>query len=307
MYGKKVDKSDILQSGGSNNGAKFGVNPFVLENISLETDDKSSNLYISIEGSVGDRQFRHREYEVTRAYDSAGNEVTDSNDPAFQKAVDMFNSYMNDFGCAYVGEEKYYSALTSQQFNGFSDFANFVINIIKASDTFKNNKPILIFLQFQWEPRSGQERTYLEFPKSKSIKHGDFFAFCPSNYNTNFRKFVTKPNGKIVTTRKVNNDYIDVEVGEWTETEDPKTVTATITVDDKNYAITYTSSTSKVSYENGRIGLFFLNEDGQMPPLTRTAWFASSQFANVTELKDQKDDISAVLESTDDDDLPFME
>jgi len=305
MYGKKVDKSEIRQSGGQSSGARFGVNAFVMDDISLVADDEnSSSLYIQIEGHVGERQFRHREYEVNKAYDG-NTEITDQDHPAFQKAVDMFNSYMNDLAIAYVGEEQFYSKLTAQQFSGFSDYANFIINIIKNSSSFKNENPILIFLQFQWSPRGTETRTYLDFPKSSSIKHGDFFAYCPEDYNTRFRKFTTDKDGKIFVSKKVGNEYLPVEVGQWEETDDPKTVKASIQVDDDTYDISYTSSTSKVSYENGRIGLFFLNEDGQMPPLTRTKWFAESNFSVPQDISQQASSISSEIDDIDEADLPF--
>lgn len=304
-YGRKVDQSDIQSTSGGLK-ARFGPNPFILDTISYEVDEDSSSAYLYISGTVGERTFNTRIYEVTGYYNDNRELVNDMEHEETQKQLNLLNFYFHEFGCAFASEETYWQKQTQAVQNGeitsFKTFCEFLIKVVTESDTYKNSNPILFFANFQWVLK--KERTYLEFPKIGAVKHGKCFCYIPEGYNTNFKKFLTDEEGNITSSEMVGNEIKTISKGRWEETDNPKTVTAMLKIGDKEHKITYTSNTSKVDFSNSRIGLFFVNNDGQMPPLTRNAWYASSNFANAQLAKTQEEEVSNELNEIDDIDLP---
>ena len=105
-----------------------------------------------------------RMFPVTKAFLKDGGETTDPSSKEFKAEVANFNAKIFHIMHCFVETDVYKTAL-AKRISSFKDFCNTVVALLPKDF---NKKPLDIFLQFQWQPSSGQTRTYLDIPKKMS-------------------------------------------------------------------------------------------------------------------------------------------
>jgi hypothetical protein len=110
---------------------------------------------------INGKEKSYRQFPVTKAYDSAGNEVSDSKSPEMQKAFTDFNKRVVHILKCFVDEEVIKEVLHTP-IKSFESFCN----ICKALLPKKFEKVKLdIFLQYQWNSSKEDGMRFLEIPK----------------------------------------------------------------------------------------------------------------------------------------------
>jgi len=118
-----------------------------------------------------ERPFTNRYFPITKAYDKDNNEVTDPEAEDFKIAVAQVNGTLIDIACAIAGRDTVETALKSNAPKSFKEFAQLLERVIKSVPNW-DKKPVDVFLQYQYNIQGDNERTFLELPSAKSIKHG---------------------------------------------------------------------------------------------------------------------------------------
>lgn len=176
MYGYQ-DSGDLAPG---KQGGKFGLNTgaFVTKfefNPNAGKDNAAAEA-IDFTVQVGEREYRHRFFPITKVFAKEGGEITDvSSDAykeAFKKELDQFNAVIADIVACFVSREDLKTALTTP-IPSFKDFANIVTRLVQSTPNWQK-KPVDVFLQYQWSPSGDNDKTYLELPKN--VKHGSFIV-----------------------------------------------------------------------------------------------------------------------------------
>lgn len=155
---------------GKNTGAlvtKFEFNPNGgLDGAAQECID----FTVEIEG----REFRRRYFPVTKVFSPENGELTDPNSQEYKeemkKAVNNLNAALSDIVSCFVDIEVIKENL-STPISSFKEFAQILERLVKSNPNW-DKTPVDIFLQYQWSPRGNQDRTYLEIPSERAVKHG---------------------------------------------------------------------------------------------------------------------------------------
>ena len=176
MYGYQ-DSGDLAPG---KQGGKFGLNTgaFVTKfefNANAGKDGAAGDA-IDLTVQVGEREYRHRFFPITKVFAKEGGEITDVSSEeykeAFKKEVDQFNAVISDVVKCFVSAEDLRTALATP-IPTFKDFANIVTRLVQATPNWQK-KPVDVFLQYQWSPQGNNDKTYLELPKN--VKHGSFIV-----------------------------------------------------------------------------------------------------------------------------------
>jgi len=174
MYGYVDDKDSSLQTTA---GGNFGLNKAFITDFSLSTtagrDNAPANA-ILIAVKVGDREYKHRIYEVTGSLlngDSAPVEKGEEGYDALYKTKTMQDSaYVTHVIKALGFSDDQVKAAIGAPSN-FTEFATKVTTLAGAQATY-SAKPVDVFLEYQWKISEGQTRTFLQLPKN--LKGGFF-------------------------------------------------------------------------------------------------------------------------------------
>lgn len=176
MYGYQ-DSGDLAPG---KQGGKFGLNTgaFVTKfefNPNAGKDGAAGDA-IDLTVQVGEREYRHRFFPITKVFAKEGGELTDPSTEeykeAFKKELDQFNAVISDVVKCFVSEQDLKTALATP-IPTFKDFANIVTRLVQSSPNWQK-KPVDVFLQYQWAPSGDNDKTYLELPKN--VKHGTFIV-----------------------------------------------------------------------------------------------------------------------------------
>lgn len=158
MYGYE---SDIVEVSPFNFGLNAG-NTFLtkLEWIpnggKNNTEQEALEIIFNINGK--DKSFR--QFPITHGFGKNGEKITDPNSTEFKNALKDFNAIMTHIAHAFISDEAYKAGM-SRPIGSFKEFCQ-VFKSLLPHDTPK--RPLDIFLQYQWQPSQGQNRTYLEIP-----------------------------------------------------------------------------------------------------------------------------------------------
>ena len=159
----------------SKSGGVFGLNQGFLTKFEYNPNagaDNSAANAIDITIQVGDKEFRSRVYETTKVYDKDNNEITEVGSKAYLEAYNADWSQKNAVVIhtlkAFRTDQEVKSAFSAPiaDFAGFATIAQSLI-----PDNF-NTKMLDVFLEYQWQINSGQDRTFLQLPKN--MKGGYF-------------------------------------------------------------------------------------------------------------------------------------
>lgn len=127
--------------------------------------DGAEQEALDITFAIGEGTKNYRLFPVVKAFLKGGGETTDPNTKEFKDAVKDFNAKVFHIMHCFVDSETYQAALSRPGTLTFKDFCTIVGSMLPKDF---NKKPLDIFLQYQWQPSSGQTRTYLELPRKMS-------------------------------------------------------------------------------------------------------------------------------------------
>jgi hypothetical protein len=176
-WGYQSDNDESLKS---KQGGKFGlVSAFItkFEYNATAGKDESPADAVDITVMVGDKEYRSRIYDITGGIFKGDNKIEDG-EPGYNE---LYNSEKKQreavivhvckaFG---VTEEQIKAALVAGNVNSFATWA-FAICNTKGPDFAQ--KPVDVFLEYQWKIGDDNERTFLQLPKN--MKGGRFL--CPA-------------------------------------------------------------------------------------------------------------------------------
>ena len=191
-------------------GGKFGLNTGVnitkFEYNANAGSDGAAQDAIDLTVQVGEREYRHRFFPITKAWAKEGGEITDKNSPEYKdsinKQVALLNGTLTDIVKCFVGEEALKAALASP-ITSFKSYAEILQRLVQSVPKWQE-VPVDVFLQYQWKPSGENDKTYLELPKD--VKQGTFICkslgsgFKEDRTETHLR--YTKEDGTVHTFKR---------------------------------------------------------------------------------------------------------
>lgn len=112
--------------------------------------------------NIGGTDKSFRQFPVTQGFGKKGEVITDQNSPEFKEAVNTFNSVVTHIMHTFVDLEVLKKAL-NVPISSFKQFCTITAGLLPKNF---NEIKLDIFMQYQWAIRQGQNRTFLEIPKS---------------------------------------------------------------------------------------------------------------------------------------------
>lgn len=194
MYG--YNEQEEISGGGK---VKFGLNKGFLTKFEYNpnggkegAEQDCFDVTVNVEG----REFRQRFYPVTKVFregkDTDGGEITDTTSDEYKEAVKRdsgrLSTILSDYVKCFIPKETLQAALATP-INTFKDYVLILERLVKNSGDFEKT-PIHVFLQYQWQPKGDNDRTYLELPatggKLKHIKQGTYVTkFVEGDFGQN--------------------------------------------------------------------------------------------------------------------------
>lgn len=166
-FGFVDDTSEDLQS---KSGGKFGLNTgafltkFELNEKAGKDGAQGEALDVTIQ--IGDRDFNTRIYPTTKVFDKKGNEITDTSSVEYRKAYNedwkQKNAVIVHILKSVTTEDAIKRAF-GVQINSFKEFIQIAQGLIPAN---VKSLPLDVFLEYQWQASSGQDRTFLQLPRN---------------------------------------------------------------------------------------------------------------------------------------------
>ena len=209
MYGYQ-DSGDLAPG---KQGGKFGLNTgaFItkFEFNSNAGKDGAAGDAIDLTVQVGEREYRHRFFPITKVFAKEGGEITDVSSDAYKEALkkelDQFNAVIADVVACFIPREDLKAALATP-IPTFKDYANIVTRLVQSTPNWQK-KPVDVFLQYQWAPSGDNDKTYLELPKN--VKHGSFIV---ASEGVGFKEVKTPTSLKYVKEDGTEHTF---KRGEW--------------------------------------------------------------------------------------------
>lgn len=178
MYGYK-DSNDVAPGA---QGGKFGLNTGAhitkFEYNANAGAGGAAQDAIDLTIQVGEREYRKRFFPISKVYAKGdGGEITDTNSEEykirFKEEAELFNATISDIVKVFISEEDLKAALSTPM-SSFADFARVVTRLVQQSSPSWQKVPVDVFLQYQYKPGEGKDRSYLELPSN--VKHGSFVS-----------------------------------------------------------------------------------------------------------------------------------
>lgn len=149
---------------------KFGYN----SNVAKEGEDAREAIEIVVQ--VGEREYLDWINPITKVYSSKNNnELTDKSSPEY---IDEYNKLMNQQGglmthyLKSVGVTE--DAIKHAYESGINSFAEWGQKMSALLPADYSSKPLDVFLEYQYEIKTGQDRTFLTLPRN--MKGGYFIV-----------------------------------------------------------------------------------------------------------------------------------
>ena len=181
LYGQYVSDSDESLKSKAGGSKKFGLNqgytfskfeynpnaskdgsPNPALDINL-VDKDGSLIYYTIYGDPG-------------VLDESGVKISDTNSQEYQeglkKNIATLQGVLSHFSRIVLPEEEYKKRFSEANITGPESLLQFVASVMAPAVI--NKTPVDVFLQYQWDIKKGQDRTYLELPKN--LKDGYFIT-----------------------------------------------------------------------------------------------------------------------------------
>lgn len=118
----------------------------------------------------------YRMFPVVKAFGKNNEEITDPNAPEFKEALVDFNARVTHILHAFIDSDAIKAGF-ARPIKDFKEFCQIAMSMLPKG---YNEVLLDIFLQFQWQLRGDQEKTYLEIPSK--MKYGKWL--CPAQPGT---------------------------------------------------------------------------------------------------------------------------
>lgn len=192
-----IDDSDssLMVSGGSN--VDFGPNKGIVKKFEFNPNagkDNSPANAMDLEVDVNGKLFKLRLYETTKVFDKNGNALVSGDDGYDELAVNQIKQtngmVIHITKALGVTDSKLREAFSVAP-KSFSDF----VKIATALPSKIEDSKVIVFLEYEYNIKEGQDRTWLILPKN--MKGGKWII--PDNGNT-FEKISTDGALSVVDT-----------------------------------------------------------------------------------------------------------
>lgn len=168
MYGYS---SDEMASVPFNFGGNFGVTYMTkFEWIHNGGKDGAEQEALEIIFNINGTEKSYRKFPVTQGFDKNNQAVKDPNSAEFKEAVLTFNSVITHILHCYMDETTLKAGL-NRPIRSFKEFCEIAASLLPKDFT---TEKLDIFMQYQWNIRQGQNRTFLEIPNS--MKNGKWLC-----------------------------------------------------------------------------------------------------------------------------------
>lgn len=174
-WGFQSDTDDSLKS---KQGGRFGLNQALITKLEYNpnagTDGAAADA-IDCTVSIGDKEFRHRTYDITGDLYKGDNTIAPG-EPGYDE---LFNTekaqreavVVHTLKALGVTEDQISKALAG---GNVTDFASWAKAMCGAKPSNFNVLPIDVFLEYQWNIGADNDRTFLQLPKN--MKGGRFLS-----------------------------------------------------------------------------------------------------------------------------------
>ena len=129
--------------------------------------DGSPGDALDITVTVKEKEFRSRLFAITKVYDKKNNELTDKSSEEYKKIYNAEFTQMNASVIhvlkALTTEEAIKAVLTAAKPTTFAAWVQALQTVLPAG---YQNKPVDVFLQYQWNIKGDNTMTFLELPKN---------------------------------------------------------------------------------------------------------------------------------------------
>lgn len=133
--------------------------------------DGAEQEAVEIKFRINETDVNYRQFPVTQAFGKDRVVITDPKAPEFKEAVQNFNSIITHIMHCFVDGTTMQKAMSSSPVKNFKDFIQRCTALLPANFS---EIPLDAFLQYQWQLKEGQKRTFLELPKS--MKYGKWLS-----------------------------------------------------------------------------------------------------------------------------------
>lgn len=172
------DEDDALKSksGGSVN---FGLNSGKLTKFAYteESGKDKNGKAIEIEITVGEKVLKTWINEINKIYGRNGSELTDTESEEYKKnyiaTVNQIRGLVTHYLKIFYTDEEIKAKIKANGINNLIDYFKFAATGVNNGLVTKGND-VDVFLQYQWNIASGQDKTFLELPKN--MKDGAFIC-----------------------------------------------------------------------------------------------------------------------------------
>lgn len=158
MYGYESDEVVVSPF-------NFGLNPgkaFLtkFEWIPNGGKDGAEQEALEIIFNINGKDKSYRRFPIVKAFGKNNEEITDPTAPEFKEAVKDFNAIITHIAHAFMDNDTYKAGM-SRPITSFKQFCETVKSLLPRDTP---TRALDIFMQYQWQPSTGQNRTFLDIP-----------------------------------------------------------------------------------------------------------------------------------------------
>ncbi len=199
-FGNVNDNDESLK--GKSGSVKFGLNSGKIVSIAYNPnagENGSAADAVDIKIAIGEREMNHRVYDITRVYDSKGDQITDETSDEYikrynEEAVQNMAVIVHSVKAAGVTQAQLDVALATPK----ASFVEWMKAVTALVSPAMIGNSIDVFLEYQWKISENQNRTFLQLPKN--MKGGRFMtpSIAPVGSWEEERQWTeTKENGQV--------------------------------------------------------------------------------------------------------------
>jgi len=174
-WGFQSDNDESLKS---KVGGRFGLNPAFITKFEYNPNagaDGAAADAIDCTVSIGDKEFRHRTYDITGDLYKGDNTISPG-EPGYEELYNTEKAQreavvIHTLKALGVTEDQIKTAL---QNGNVTDFASWAKAMCGAKPSNFNVLPVDVFLEYQWAIGADNDRTFLQLPKN--MKGGRFLS-----------------------------------------------------------------------------------------------------------------------------------
>lgn len=181
FYGFTSDNDESVQGKAGFSGGKFGLNEGNIIKLGLERNagkDKSEGLAVDLVVKIGEAEMNHRIFPVSKLWDTDGNELEQGSPEWITKAQEQVKSdgavITHALKALGVAEETIKQVLSTA--TSFEDWGMKIQTLLPQNF---DQRPLHIFLEYQFTLKESAKKTYLILPKN--MKGGYFLAPAVGN------------------------------------------------------------------------------------------------------------------------------